>query len=238
MDMDINTRIAEALQEILTRTTTSSNESFEKVCLELLEDHTGFTIVDAKAFKEYYIEYKEESGRIHRNDSDGLLYDFTDIELTSGLNKSDDIIVLQPNGSQSSPDILIIHNKIGIPIEIKSAKQGKIMWNSGYPRKNYIYIFNSYKLYRETTMFLGQDLISDVERNILIRQDIENKKLSKEFNINMEELESKWSMYPRAMFEYKGDVFDKERTKREEGVISYIKHFDFKYKEVDKQASW
>lgn len=228
MDMDINNKIALALEEILERTSTSSNEKFENVCLELLEEHTGFTIVDNKAFKEYYIEYKEESGRIHRELSDGALYDFSEVELTSGLNKSDNIIVLQPNGSQSSPDILLIHNKIGIPIEIKSAKQAKIMWNSGYPRKNYIYIFNSYKLYKETTMFLGQDIISDVERNILIRQDIENKKLNKEFNDNMEQLESKWSIYPRAMFEYKGDLFDSNKKKREEGVISYIKNFDFK----------
>jgi hypothetical protein len=44
-------------------------------------------------------------------------------------------------------------------------------------------------------------------------------------------------MYPRAMFEYKGDIFDKERSKREAGVMSFIKHFDFKYKEVDKKAS-
>lgn len=63
----------------------------------------------------------------------------------------------QPFGSQSFPDFIIFINGYMFHIECKSGKD-IIKWNSGYPRKNSIYIFSSKKT-DKTTIFFGDDSV-------------------------------------------------------------------------------
>ena len=83
-------------------------------------------------------------------------------------NQLDDILsdmppgsyILQPGGSQSFPDILVkdFGGKI-VAVECKSAKGTHPMWNDSTPKLGAVYIMSSSKA-NETTMFMGEDLIS------------------------------------------------------------------------------
>lgn len=112
--------------------------------------------------------------------------------LNDELDKNQVYIVNKPNNSQKWPDILIIYNNIGLPIEIKSAKNNNIVWNSGYPRKNSIYIFGSSK-HQKSTYFLGQDVIKEEEKEKLFN-------LASQAKIYCQNVSGDWSFYVRKMY--------------------------------------
>jgi len=74
----------------------------------------------------------------------------------------------QPFGSQEYPDFIVITNKENIlPIEIKSSKANKPVWNSNLPKENGLYIFSSYKQ-KDLTFWRGGDILPQNERKALI----------------------------------------------------------------------
>lgn len=102
------------------------------------------------------------------------------------------IIVDKPNGSQKWPDLLVIFNGIGMPIEIKSTKNDMIIWNGGLPKPDTLYVYNCYGK-SKTTCFLGQHAISDDELDFL-KQRAEFTKQFNEWHKNR-----KWNYYVRNM---------------------------------------
>lgn len=70
--------------------------------------------------------------------------------------------ILQPAGSQGFPDILIKDfNDRFVAIECKSSEDATCpMWNDNLPKSNIIYVFTSEKV-NKTTIFLGQDVITE-----------------------------------------------------------------------------
>lgn len=141
------------------------------------------------------------------------------------------LLIRQPNDTQQWPDILIIYRKRGINIEVKSSRQDHIVWNSGLPRKNSIYIYNGglkqgNNASPKTTFFLGQHIINDMEQEILYKASDENHKISKEYNDKL--MESGWSLYARPMFNYVGKFLSHEnRVKREKEVKEFINNFQW-----------
>ena len=65
------------------------------------------------------------------------------------------IFLYQPFGSQKTPDFIVVIDGWVIWVELKRAKIKKISWNTGYPKDNILYIFDSEKLGR--VIFLGKD---------------------------------------------------------------------------------
>lgn len=75
--------------------------------------------------------------------------------------------IRQPCSGQHFPDFLVrdFDGKI-ILIEAKSGKGVCPTWNGGLPKKNAVYIFTSIGQ-QDTTIFLGQDVISEVKEKLL-----------------------------------------------------------------------
>lgn len=79
--------------------------------------------------------------------------------------------ILQPGGSQGFPDILVRDfNGRFVAIECKSGKNGVTpMWNDNLPMDETIYILSSGKA-QATTVFMGKDVITQDERNLMKKQ--------------------------------------------------------------------
>jgi hypothetical protein len=73
----------------------------------------------------------------------------------SDVYKGKFLFLYQPFGSQKTPDFIVIIDGWVIWVELKRAKSKKISWNTGYPKDNILYIFDSEKLGR--VIFLGKD---------------------------------------------------------------------------------
>lgn len=65
----------------------------------------------------------------------------------------------QPNGSQAWPDALFVYKQRGLPFEMKSGKNGKITWNSGFPKLDCVYLYND-TVNMTSTLFLGRHIIT------------------------------------------------------------------------------
>jgi hypothetical protein len=136
------------------------------------------------------------------------------------------LIVRQPNGNKMFPDFLVIYNKIGLPLEIKSAESDKIMWNEGFPRQNALYIFNMQRVTTKnplfaTTYFLGQHLVSTEELKDLLLLKRETRELKQKANTRSSST-SRWTggyhvrpQYNNHRESYFSDVSLKERRERE-----------------------
>jgi len=73
--------------------------------------------------------------------------------------------ISQPCGTQDSPDFIVRSNEKNYYIECKSSKGYKPTYNSGLPKREYIYIFSS-KPYDQTTIFRGCDILSENKRSL------------------------------------------------------------------------
>ncbi len=140
------------------------------------------------------------------------------------------ILIRQPNNTQQWPDFLIIYGHRGLGIEVKSSKHDRIVWNSGLPRINGIYIYNGGLAIQDdisnTTYFLGQHVLTLKERKILNDARGANHKISRVYNDLLSD--SKWSLYARPMFNYTGRFLtDEHRTQRETAVQDFIRSFSW-----------
>ena len=89
--------------------------------------------------------------------------------------------ISQPSGSQDFPDFLVCdYNGKFYALECKSGKSACPTWNDNIPKPNAIYIFSSMK-YNQTTIFLGKDVISDIERNLFVLQVAAYKKINDQY---------------------------------------------------------
>lgn len=106
-----------------------------------------------------------------------------------GSNMPNGTLIRQPCGSQSFPDILI-KDFCGrfVALECKSNKSSTIMWNDSLPKSNGIYIFCS-KKENQTTFFMGKDVISKDEKNLMKQQEIEMLEVSTRYRNKLVEID-------------------------------------------------
>ncbi len=163
----------------------------ETVRKNLLNELNGAVFIDHKRWgsdssASIFKEYREQS--LTKN------FDFTSLKpiIDNGVHLNL-MVIDKPNGSQNWPDLLIVYNQIGVPLEVKSTEKDSIVWNSGFPRFDSLYIFNCYGK-SKTTCFLGQHAINQQELSELMNASrdasFHNKKCSGE----------RWSYYVRNMF--------------------------------------
>jgi len=165
-----------------------------------------------------------------------ITIDYLTGDIYSEIEVDRPTIIRQPNGKQQQPDILLLLHSRGIFIEMKSSKDDdKITWNGGFPRNNGVYIFNGTSTHiteddRHTTFFMGNDLITKQEKNILLEGREQNKKNANDTtNQRLKLIESDWKLYPRAMFSYSGKFLSSPlRNQREQNVIEHVMKFNWK----------
>jgi len=144
-------------------------------------------------------------------------------------------MINKPRGSQNTPDFMILYKNRGICFESKSTKAQHIVWNSGIPKPNIIYIFNGNPpknaQYTSTTFFMGKDMVSkqEVELLKLCRKTME---LSVEsYNLQLKPL-GLWNVYPRPMYGCSDAILTNTlRISRERSVVKYIHEFNWEFEE-------
>lgn len=113
-------------------------------------------------------------------------------------------VIIQPFGSQKTPDKIIKYKNILIPWEDKSSKDTKPTYNGGLPKLECFYIFTSEK-HDKTTIFRGKDIISKETRERFIAHHEAHRKLDEEFNktekIQEDEYNRGFIFYTRAMYD-------------------------------------
>jgi hypothetical protein len=152
----------------------------------------------------------------------------------NNINKSVDelvgrfIFLEQPFGSQQSPDFIVCINGFIIWIECKSGKN-KITWNSGYPRKDILYVFTC-KKNNATTIFLGSQTkmyqdFPDFEEKLEFF-DKEVKKLAKEIYKKEFKDDKFYEIYIRKMLVDKTKYSDQNlRKKMYEETLNFYLNF-------------
>ncbi len=215
------TKIAASLEQLLTELSHSTmkfsqGDKFDEF---VQRNIIGPLTVKAEAWKNEEC-YREARLAIKADNNNGVVQ----------LNTAIDAFVLidKPNGAQCWPDTLLLEGQVGVCLEYKSSKEGKVVWNSGLPRPSGIYLIHAYgksnKLTHRTSFFLGEDAISDIETRLMIdgRKNLEvaNKTLLGE----LEKLKSKWSLYVRPMHNWNvNPVTDSSRVQRENRVFEFLK---------------
>ena len=201
---DLNQALTKALAEIVKTGSSTKGNSFDNaVRVSLIKHLVGANFIHGDR---WCSKDKNSIFFMHKNRTLNYNFDFTDLPpLVDNNNNTQLMIVDKPNGSQKWPDLLVIFNGIGLPIEIKSAKQDVILWNSGLPREGSLYIYNCYgKL--KTTYFLGEHAVSNDELEFLL----EKSKLAAKFNER--EKNGKWSFYVRDMFNSNQRYFENDEV--------------------------
>jgi hypothetical protein len=141
------------------------------------------------------------------------------------------LLVDKPNGKQNWPDLLLAYEHRGLPLECKTVNGQKIVWNSGLPRRGGVYIFNGTNVAvgAHTTFFLGESMISDEERKILLEGRAANDAQAAGFNDRLAQLQSDWTLYPRPMFNCGTHLLSSEsRASREQDVLHFLRCFEWK----------
>lgn len=100
--------------------------------------------------------------------------------------------ILQPGGSQSFPDLLVRDfDDRYLAVEAKSSKGGYCpMWNDSIPKTKIdaIYVLSSGRL-NKTTVFLGKDVMSPEQEDLMNELEQNIDKLVKEHIVKMKELD-------------------------------------------------
>lgn len=165
-------------------------------------------------------------------------------------NINDDIpigttLFYQPYGTQSSPDIAIVSLEVSkkviggktgwIPkdsftIEIKRSKIGKVMWNSGFPTQNRIYLLNTKNSLPNgmsidgTTMVMGFDLVSIFNEKSVIKLKENLKGMKNQYKgIGTFKLEHLRPMFTQELQEGKW-LIHKDRRMRENNVLKFVEN--------------
>lgn len=102
----------------------------------------------------------------------------------------DGSFVLQPGGTQSFPDVLVKDfNGRMVALECKSGKGTHPMWNDSTPKPGAAYIMSSGRL-NETTLFMGEDVITPEEQETINKYHILFEKLKRECETEMSTVNS------------------------------------------------
>ena len=134
------------------------NNGLEKKSFKALSDRLGFN--NRKEFRNFLLE-----DYFHEKLPDNTFYS-------------------QPTGTHDSPDFIFkVNNKVFL-LECKSSKDNKPMYNSGLPKKGYVYLFCSEKS-NQTTMFLGEDIVNDTQRELIEEYNKAQKEIIEKFNMKL-----------------------------------------------------
>lgn len=241
--MTLRDDLKAALLEVgkLTRAATGG-KGIEDVVGQIISQHTGLPIIASGEFKRNYLEYYEIMGG-----QSGLympVYDFSafkEKEIKSQVKRKDGFIAVQPRGSQSTPDLLVVSGYRGIPFEMKSSANGMISWNSGLPRKGFVYIYNKYAGNKNnpsgTTFFMGEsrmgetmyasfaseraDLQAKADTNAKLRAAVQEG--SEEGTVADDALGSDIKTYVRPMYtDTIRYLSDAGRARREAAVFAFL----------------
>ena len=214
---DVNVGLNRFIDDLLKIGASSKGDEFDKTVLTTLKKNlSGSTLISTDRWcsrkkTSPFIEYNKKT--LKNN------YNFSDLKPLIDNGESLDLVIVdKPNGSQKWPDLLVVFQGIGLPIEVKSSKTDLILWNSGTPKSDSIYIFNNYGKAR-TTCFLGQHAITDSELLYLINKSISAENLNEKIpNSN------RWSYYVRDMFNSNQSFFnnDEDRMKSEMDLKEFI----------------
>lgn len=136
----------------------------------------GFTEVD----KKYYPKISKSLLKKWTTNGD----DTALRRVTAGLPVG--TFILQPAGSQGFPDILVKDfNDRFVAVECKSGQGGLCpMWNDNLPKPDTCYVLSS-GIVNQTTIFMGRDVISPEEQQLMDEQAAAIDKMVKEFNQKM-----------------------------------------------------
>jgi len=201
---ELNQAIYDCVSDLLSVGASSKGDKFD----ETVKDKFVQYLPNARLVetKEWCSKSKHSIYREHYKRTLKYQFDFTDISpIIDNGQQLDLLIVNKPNGDQRWPDLLIIYNGIGLPIEVKSCKTDKVVWNGGLPRFDSMYIFNCYGK-SKTTCFLGQHVMSKERHNKLI----EKATYLKRYN----ESDIECDYYIRNMFGSKKKYFENDDEKK------------------------
>lgn len=210
-----------------------AGDAFDDSVSESLSEVFGVPVISSEEFARNYPEYKAITSAAVR--LEGREFDFQtykNLPLESGVRRKDGFIVRQPNGTQEYCDILFIYGHRGLAFEIKSNKGDKILWNSGLPRQQGVYIFNRYKGDAGTTFFLGSHVISQEESDLASRARRAANEFMEKANSELGKAGS-WSVYHRPMYSDASPVLtNPDREERENDTLMAIKDW------VDMSEGW
>ncbi|VVC05361.1 Uncharacterised protein [uncultured archaeon] len=180
----VNDNLVSCLENISNVGKGLGNNEYDKAVQASLQDFlSGATYISDEKWREEKI-FEE-----YRNSSLVSNFDFTSLNPLP----YDLMIVDKPCGAQQWPDILVVYNRIGFPIEIKTCKLDKILWNCSLPHHGCLYIFNCYKK-GVATYFLGEHVITSNEILNL-------KMLAKGSDQSSLKVSLRWGHYVRHMFD-------------------------------------
>lgn len=222
---EVNQALYSCLNDLRKTGASSRGDNFDDTVRDKLRNAfkqikgVAFEYVNTDTFgnpdNEIYSKYKEKTSQYN--------FDFTGLPPPRSVHNGKNIDLLlvdKPNGSQKWPDMLIIYGKVGVPVEIKSSKDDRIVWNSGWPRVGGIYVFNCYGISR-TTLFMGEYAITEEESSFLKK----NADTCKDFNVKHED--GRWSFYVRNMFNSTQVFFEKKPlTPEETNFLKKIENAD------------
>lgn len=203
---ELNKTLIECLDDIMSVGSSTKGNKFDETVRDKLQLHLG----GAKYVKtDDWCSKKPNSIYLkHKDITLQNKFDFTGLPpIIDNGEQLNLIIVDKPNGSQKWPDLLVIFNGIGMPIEIKSTKNDVIIWNGGLPKPDTLYVYNCYGK-SKTTCFLGQHVISYEELDFL-KQKAEFTKQFNEWHKN-----GKWNYYVRNMFNSNQSFFENNNDKK------------------------
>ena len=123
-----------------------------------------------------------------------------------GADHSDipnDTFISQPCGTHNSPDFIVKTDNKLFFLECKSVKGSAPMYNSGVPKKQYIYVLCSQK-YNATTIYMGGDVLPTCEEQLIQKHIAEARQRDEELN---KLLKNHYgiSYYTRPMIQHKGN---------------------------------
>ena len=115
--------------------------------------------------------------------------------------------ILQPGGTQSFPDNLVKDfNGRLVALEAKSGKGTHPMWNDSTPKPGAAYIMSSGRV-DETTMFMGEDVITTEEQDVINKYHLLFEELKQQCAAEMETVNNKnrgWLYSHRRQFFQQG----------------------------------
>ena len=133
--------------------------------------------------------------------------------------------------THDSPDFIVKTGGRLYFIECKSVtKEGTPIYNSGLPKKDYIYVFSS-KKYDETTVYLGKDVAGDAVAMILEQTNQEIKARCNEVTRQLREMGENThglGIYARPMYQHYGSSAKKDyfknsrREELEQNVLDFV----------------
>ncbi|MDD1626880.1 MAG: hypothetical protein LUQ26_05305 [Methylococcaceae bacterium] len=226
----VNKKLVACLVDIIGASASTKGNEFDATVRDKLKKH--LKLVSYIPTDRWASKAKTSIFSVHSKRTQSKWFDFSDLPpiYDNGV-RLDLMIVNQPNGSQQWPDLLVIYKGIGLPIEVKSAKPDKIVWNGGLPRQNGVYIFNCYGE-SKVTCFLGKHIISLERRQNLLML----AKVASTLNTsNGEEGEEDgWTYYVRNMYNSnRSYVFNSNiRAMLENDTLAYIENLTWDHNQV------